>query len=97
MGRDVGGSGWLRGRPSPRTSRPGGFSAFQFADDKVRALSEARRVARGSVVIVIPTRVAESGVTAAFKPLLPLFAANALRTLDAERVEDRDGVANTRR
>jgi len=34
-----------------------GFSAFQFADDKVRALREARRVSRWSVAVIIPTRV----------------------------------------
>src|SRR5829696_2444308 len=34
-----------------------GFSAFQFADDKVRALTEARRVSRGAVAVVIPSRV----------------------------------------
>ena len=55
-----------------------GFSAFQFADDKVRALREARRVSRGPVVVVIPTRVPESGITAVFKPLFPLFAPDAL-------------------
>jgi hypothetical protein len=47
----------------------------------VRALSEARRVSRRSVVIVIPTRVADSGVTAVFKPLVPLFAADALENM----------------
>ena len=31
-----------------------GFSAFQFADDKVQALTEARRVSGGSVAVVIP-------------------------------------------
>jgi ubiquinone/menaquinone biosynthesis C-methylase UbiE len=44
-----------------------GFSAFQFADDKVRALSEARRVSGGSVAVVIPSRVPESGITAVFR------------------------------
>ena len=47
----------------------------------MRALGEARRVSRGSVVIVIPTRVADSGVTAVFKPLFPLFAADALENM----------------
>jgi SAM-dependent methyltransferase len=37
-----------------------GFSTFQFADDHVRALGEARRVSRGPVWVVIPTRLAES-------------------------------------
>ena len=58
-----------------------GFSAFQFADDKVRALREARRVSHGSVVVVIPTRVPESGITSVFKPVFPLFAPEALETM----------------
>ncbi len=45
-----------------------GFSAFQFADDKVRALQEARRVARRLIAVVIPTRAIESGIAAVFKP-----------------------------
>jgi SAM-dependent methyltransferase len=55
-----------------------GFSAFQFADDKVRALREARRVSRGSVAVVIPTRAPESGIAAVFKAIFPLFAEDAL-------------------
>ena len=55
-----------------------GFSAFQFADDKVRALAEARRVSRGPVAVVIPSRVSESGIAAVFKPLFPLFPPEAL-------------------
>lgn len=51
-----------------------GFSSFQFADDKVGALREARRVARGPIVVVIPSRAAESGVASVFKPVFPLFA-----------------------
>ena len=58
-----------------------GFSAFQFADDKVRALREARRVSRGSVAVVIPTRVPESGIAAVFKPVFPLFVGDALASL----------------
>jgi SAM-dependent methyltransferase len=58
-----------------------GFSAFQFADDKVRTLREARRVSRGSVAVVIPTRVPESGIAAVFKPVFPLFAEDALASL----------------
>jgi SAM-dependent methyltransferase len=58
-----------------------GFSAFQFADDKVRALSEGRRVSRGAVAVVIPTRVPESGVTMVFKPVFPLFADEALESM----------------
>jgi SAM-dependent methyltransferase len=58
-----------------------GFSAFQFADDKVRALGEAARVSRGVVAIVIPVRVPESGITAVFKPVFPLFAEEALKSM----------------
>jgi SAM-dependent methyltransferase len=58
-----------------------GFSAFQFADDKVRALREAGRVSRRPVAVVIPTRVPESGITSVFKPVLPLFAEDALASM----------------
>lgn len=58
-----------------------GFSAFQFADDKVQALSEAGRVSRHAVAVVIPSRAGESGVAAVFKPLVPLFAAESLETM----------------
>ena len=58
-----------------------GFSAFQFADDKARALTEARRVSRDPVAVVIPTRVAESGITSVFKPVFPLFAPEALESM----------------
>lgn len=58
-----------------------GFSSFQFADDKVRALTEARRVSRGTVAVVIPSRVSESGIAAVFKPLLPLFPPEALEDM----------------
>lgn len=58
-----------------------GFSAFQFADDKVRALSEAARVSRAAVAVVIPTRVPESGIAAVFKPVTPLFADEALGSM----------------
>lgn len=58
-----------------------GFSAFQFADDKIRALSEARRVSRDLVAVVIPTRVPESGIAAVFKPLFPLFPPDALESM----------------
>jgi ubiquinone/menaquinone biosynthesis C-methylase UbiE len=57
------------------------FSSFQFADDKVRALEEARRVSRGRVAIVIPTHVPDSGVTQVFKPLFPHFPPETLETM----------------
>ena len=55
-----------------------GFSSFQFADDKVRALSEAGRVSRDLTAVIIPTRVASSGIASVFKPLFPLFPPAAL-------------------
>ncbi len=55
-----------------------GFNAFQFADDKARALSEAKRVSKGPVAIVVPSRVADSGLTAVFKEIFPLFPSEAL-------------------
>jgi SAM-dependent methyltransferase len=58
-----------------------GFNSFQFAQDKARALAEARRVSRGPVVVVIPVRAAESGVTQIYKPMLPLFPAQGLETM----------------
>ena len=47
----------------------------------VRALTEAARVSRGVVAVVIPTRVPESGVTSVFKPVFPLFPAEALERM----------------
>jgi SAM-dependent methyltransferase len=58
-----------------------GFSAFQFADDKPRALGEAGRVSCGPVAVVIPTRVPESGITSVFKPVFPLFAAETIESM----------------
>jgi SAM-dependent methyltransferase len=58
-----------------------GFSSFQFADDKVRALREAARVARSLTAVVVPTRRTESGIAAVFEPVLPLFAGEALADL----------------
>lgn len=58
-----------------------GFSAFQFADDKVRALGEAGRVSRDVVAVVIPARVPDSGIAAVFTPLFPLFPPDALTSM----------------
>jgi SAM-dependent methyltransferase len=58
-----------------------GFSSFQFADDKVRALREAGRVSRSLVAVVVPTRAAESGIASVFKPVFPLFGEEALGSL----------------
>jgi SAM-dependent methyltransferase len=58
-----------------------GFSAFQFADDMVCALTEAKRVSRDLVAIVIPTRTPESGIAAVFKPVFPLFPPEALESM----------------
>jgi SAM-dependent methyltransferase len=55
-----------------------GFNSFQFADDKVRALTEARRVSRGPVAVVTPSRASESGIASVFKPLFSLFPPEAL-------------------
>ncbi len=58
-----------------------GFSSFQFADDKVRALSEARRTSRGFVALVIPTLGSDSGVAAVFQSVFPLFPDEGLARL----------------
>jgi SAM-dependent methyltransferase len=58
-----------------------GFSTFQFAHDHARALGEARRVSRGPVWVVVPTRVAESGIPQVFAPLMALFPPQLLPTL----------------
>jgi SAM-dependent methyltransferase len=58
-----------------------GFSTFQFADDHVRALGEARRVSRGSVWVVIPTRLAESALPQVFAPMTGLFPPELVPTL----------------
>ncbi len=57
-----------------------GFSAFQFAEDKVRALTEARRVSRGPLVVVVPV-LAGSGIAAVFAALRPLFPPQVLADL----------------
>ena len=62
-----------------------GFNAFQFADDKARALAEARRVSHGPVAVVIPTRASESAIALVFKPLFPLFSARGTGEHEAER------------
>ncbi|MCU0903560.1 MAG: methyltransferase domain-containing protein [Tabrizicola sp.] len=53
-----------------------GFNAFQFAGDQVRALSEARRVARpgGRVVVMTwgdPEGMEAAAIVGALRPLLP--------------------------
>jgi hypothetical protein len=58
-----------------------GFSTFQFADNRGRALTEARRVSRESVAIVIPSRASESGIASVYKPIFPLFPAQALQSM----------------
>ncbi|MGH8775763.1 MAG: class I SAM-dependent methyltransferase [Jiangellaceae bacterium] len=58
-----------------------GFSTFQFADDHVGAVTEARRVSRGQVWVVIPTRLADSGIARVFAPLMPLFPPELLPSL----------------
>ena len=58
-----------------------GFSTFQFADDHVAALAEARRVSRGRVWVVIPTRLADSGIPELFAALAKLFPPELLPSL----------------
>jgi SAM-dependent methyltransferase len=58
-----------------------GFSTFQFADDHVAALGEARRVSRGQVWVVIPTRLADSGIPELFAALVKLFPPELLPSL----------------
>lgn len=58
-----------------------GFNAFQFADDKERALVEAGRVSKGGVAVVVPSRASESGLTAVFQQLFPLFPSEALESM----------------
>jgi len=58
-----------------------GFSTFQFADDHVAALTEARRVSRGQVWVVIPTRLVDSGIPELFATLAKLFPPEFLPSL----------------
>lgn len=58
-----------------------GFSTFQFADDHAAALTEARRVSRGEVWVVIPTRLADSGIPQVFSALPTLLPTEALDSL----------------
>ncbi len=58
-----------------------GFSTFQFADDHVAALTEARRVCRGQVWVAIPTRLADSGIPALFAALATLLPPEFLPSL----------------
>jgi SAM-dependent methyltransferase len=60
-----------------------GMSSFQFADDKVRALAEARRVCRGQIAVVVPARVTDSGIAAVFAQLGALFPPGALESFRA--------------
>lgn len=58
-----------------------GFSSFQFAADKVTALSEARRASRGVVAVVIPVLGEQAGIAAVFQPVFPLFPEDGLAKL----------------
>jgi SAM-dependent methyltransferase len=58
-----------------------GFNSFQFADDKARALSEAGRLSRGPVAVVVPSRPSESGIGSVLKPLFPCFPPEALESM----------------
>jgi SAM-dependent methyltransferase len=58
-----------------------GFNSFQFAGDKARALAEARRVSRGPVAVVVPSRPSACGIATVFEPLAGLFPPGAGETL----------------
>lgn len=58
-----------------------GFNCFQFADDKAQALAEASRVSTGTVAVVVPSRVEDSGIPVVFKQLFPLFPSEALESM----------------
>jgi Methyltransferase domain len=58
-----------------------GFSAFQFADDHAAALAEARRVSRDQVWVVVPSRLADSGIPQVFSVLPALLPAQAQESL----------------
>jgi hypothetical protein len=62
-----------------------GFSAFQFADDKVRALTDARRVSRGPVAVVISSRVSESGDSLGVQAAVPPLPAGGVRAHETRR------------
>jgi SAM-dependent methyltransferase len=58
-----------------------GLSSFQFADNHVQALREARRVSRDTVVIVVPARLADSGIPRVLTAVSSLFAEEDLAAL----------------
>lgn len=58
-----------------------GFSSFQFANNKVQALTEARRTSRSMVAAVIPLLGDDAGVAAVFRPVFPLFPEDGLAKL----------------
>jgi SAM-dependent methyltransferase len=58
-----------------------GFSSFQFAQDKTRALSEAKRTSRAEVAVVIPVLSGHAGIAEVLHPVLPLFPDDDLETL----------------
>ena len=58
-----------------------GLSSFQFADDHVLALGEARRVSRDTIVIAVPARIAESGIALVLKAVSALFTEQDLGAL----------------
>lgn len=67
--------------PEDRFDVVTGVSSFQFADDKVRALTEARRVSRGLVAAVVPSRVPEAGITVVFQAVVSLFPPDVLEAM----------------
>ena len=70
-----------------------GLSSFQFAQDPVRALGEARRTARRWVVVVVPTRVPESGIPQVVGAVVPLLSPTGLQALQASTTSPLSGPA----
>jgi len=70
------------GGPAPGTRLVRCRHRFQFVSvRRGQGSGAARRVAQRQVVVVIPTRVAEAGITQVFQPLFPLFPAEALEVM----------------
>ena len=61
-----------------------GFSAFQFADDKVQALREAGRVTRGTVVVVDSDSGGGIGRQLGVQTRIPVVARRRAEELDGE-------------
>jgi ubiquinone/menaquinone biosynthesis C-methylase UbiE len=62
-----------------------GFSSFQFAEDHVAALAEARRVSKAMSGSIIPTRLDNSAIPQVFTTLMPLLPSEARPILKEQR------------